>query len=303
MQCTSPKTAFVDAKTGAYIFYDDSRREIEREVVVRCGQCLSCRVSHAATWSTRAMHEARNHDATCFITLTYRPGEEPTTYEGWLADNQKFWKRLRRKFGAGVKFFGCLERGDNLGRPHSHFAVFGVDFKDDRKICGHRSGNDLFRSPTLEALWPHGMVSIGALTVESANYIARYTVKKLCGIQAAGELIDGERHFLDPNTGELTRLPYAKLLCSRRPAIGRDFVNRFTNDVVQGLRVVGGARVATPRSYLRWLRKDYPEVYAELLEERRLLFKRNLAEETPERCEVRDTVLRAQLGKRLERQL
>lgn len=301
MQCTSPKTAFVDAKTGAYVFYDDSRREIEREVVLRCGQCLSCRVSHAATWATRAMHEARNHEATCFVTLTYRPGEEPVSYEAWLSDNQKFWKRLRKKYGAGVRFFGCLERGDNLGRPHSHFGIFGVDFREDRKVCGHRNGNDIFRSETLEALWPHGMVSIGELTVESANYIARYTLKKLTGLQASGMLIDGERHFLDWQSGELTRLPYAKLLCSRRPGIARDFVDRFTNDVVQGLRVVGGARVATPRSYLRWLRKADPDLYAELVEERRLLFKRDLSEEAPARCEARDTVLRARLGGRLER--
>lgn len=304
MQCTSPKTAFVVAGTGEYIFFDDSRREIEREVVVRCGQCLSCRVSHAATWATRGMHELRRHEASAFLTLTYR--EPPTTYEAWLGDNQLFLKRLRNEFGAGIKYLGCLERGDQNGQPHSHLAVFGprgVDFERDRKVCGRSGDDELYRSATLERLWPHGISSIGAVTPESLNYIARYTLKKLTGAQAKGAVIDGVRHFVDWHTGELTRLPFARLLCSRRPGIGRYFVEEFSGDLRYGLRNNKGARIGTPRSYLRWLRKSDPDFYAELLEERRQEFKRDLSEEAPQRCEARDTVLRARLGNKLARSL
>ena len=74
----------------------------------------------------------------------------------------------------------CGEYGDKLGRPHYHAIIFGVTFVD-KKLWSIRRGNNLYRSATLEKLWPYGFSSIGTVNFETAAYVARYVTKKITG--------------------------------------------------------------------------------------------------------------------------
>lgn len=129
------------------------------------------------------MHEKKFHKESCFATLTYRTEElvwgaqAPTLYPKHL---QNFMKRLRKARGAGIKFFGCGEYGDDKHRPHYHLCLFGVDF-NDKKPISQKNGNWDYSSRELDDIWTHGRCHLGELTLQSASYVARYTLKKAFG--------------------------------------------------------------------------------------------------------------------------
>jgi hypothetical protein len=127
------------------------------------------------------MHEAKMHPKNCFITLTYNnehlPSDGSLNYEVF----QLFMKRLRKKYGKGIRFYMCGEYGDKLGRPHFHACLFGHDFADKKLWKTTDSKSKLYRSAELEKLWPYGFSSVGDVTFESAAYVARYIMKKVSG--------------------------------------------------------------------------------------------------------------------------
>ena len=96
-------------------------------VDVPCGQCIGCRLERSRQWAVRCMHEASLYENNCFITLTYNEDHIPS--DGSLKKDhfQKFMKRLRKKFGAGIRFFHCGEYGAELSRPHYHAILFNFD--------------------------------------------------------------------------------------------------------------------------------------------------------------------------------
>ena len=53
----------------------------------------------------RCVHEMQMHDASCFVTLTYRPECLPEGGSLLYADFQAFMKRLRKRIGVPVRFF------------------------------------------------------------------------------------------------------------------------------------------------------------------------------------------------------
>jgi len=295
MQCTSPKYAWPD-ESGRYVFHQDSRRELGAEVVVPCNQCIACRLRHAQTWTSRCEAELRQHSASCFTTLTYRPELRPLTRDAWRRDGRLYLMRMQEHFGPGQRYFGVLERGDMGGAPHFHFIEFGHDYREvDGEPIGKSKGHVIYRSALLERLWPHGHVLIGAVTPESIGYVARYTTKKLSGASARGVVIDGQRFWSDKD-GVLSPLPQAEVFCSRRPAIGSYFADTFGSDLIGGLRGHGGKRLPTPRSWLRRIKANDPALFEQIQSAAQLSIKRNLAEESPERCAVRAEVLEARLS-------
>ena len=56
----------------------------------------------------------------------------------------------------------------DFSRPHYHACLFNCFFGDRKRIPGGNSGSPLYRSDTLERLWPYGYSSIGDVTFESA---------------------------------------------------------------------------------------------------------------------------------------
>lgn len=206
----------------------------DRPISVPCGKCIGCQLERARQWAVRCMHEASLYDDNCFVTLTYNDDCLPPG--GTLVPEHfvLFMKRLRKKFGDGIRFFHCGEYGSKLERPHHHALLFNHDFADrERMLVGGDS--PLYRSSCLEKLWPYGFCTIGEVTFESAGYIARYSMKKVNGSSAAA-------HYAG-------RVP-EYLTMSRRPGIGRRWIESYYKSVyARDELIVNGVRTKPPRYY------------------------------------------------------
>lgn len=236
-----------------------------------CGRCIGCRLERSKQWALRCIHEASLHDQNCFITLTF--DDEYMNVGGSLdkRDFQLFMKRLRKKFGAGIRFFHCGEYGDQLERPHHHACLFGFDFPD--KVLFRAGKYRLYRSKALEELWPYGFCTIGSVSFDSAAYVARYVMKKVTGEMA-------EDHYQGRQPEYVTM--------SRRPGIARKWFEQFAGDVFPKDYInFKGMKLKPPRYY--------DEIFSLTNEEEMLLIKerrKKLAElspdNTPERLAVRE---------------
>ena len=126
------------------------------------------------------MHEASLHASNVFITLTYSDEFLPADKSLDYSHFQLFMKRLRKHFGVGIRFYMAGEYGSALGRPHFHAILFNFDFPD-KVFHASRGKHRVFRSASLEMLWPFGFSEIGSVTFQSAAYISRYIMKKVTG--------------------------------------------------------------------------------------------------------------------------
>ena len=211
----------------------------EPYAAVPCGQCLGCRLDWAADWALRCEKEAKLWPHNSFVTLTYTDDELPVggTTRSTVSKRefQLFMKRLRFELGEGIRFFATGEYGDQNDRAHYHAILFNCDFPDKLPWSKPR-GHTLYRSPTLERLWPYGFSTIGECTYQTANYVARYVVKKLRGSLADEQYADREPPFV---------------LMSRRPGIGADWYDLHKKDVYpEGTIVYGeGKRRRAPRYF------------------------------------------------------
>lgn len=260
-------------------------------VSVPCGRCIGCRLERSRQWAVRLMHEAQSHADAAFLTLTYDPEHLPAGGGLVKADFVKFMKRLRRtRPPRSVRYFHCGEYGSKKRRPHYHAIVFGVPF-EDRVFFKEESGNKLYRSPELERLWPFGASLIGAVTFESAAYVARYCVEKM---HFFGEFV---YEHIDPESGEVLPIQPEYVTMSLKPAIGREWFERFKGETYRDDSVVmRGIEMRPPRFYDRRFELEDPERLAELKAARKkkaLQFKEH---NTDERLRVREQVKLAQVN-------
>lgn len=254
---------------------------------VPCGRCIGCRLERSRQWAVRMMHEASLHEDNCFLTLTY--DEEHLPYDGSLDKRAfpLFMGRLR-KSGRKARYFHCGEYGEENGRPHYHACLFGCNF-GDRYAWASRNGNEAWRSPTLERLWPYGHCEIGSLTFESAAYVARYVTKKVTGERAA-------EHYtrVDPDTGEFFEIEPEFATMSRRPGLGRGWIEKFHSEVYPSDEVISrGYACKPPRYYDTYIEGLDPDVAAAVRAERRR--NRQFEDETAERLHVREVCVEAKL--------
>lgn len=268
------------------------RGSIRRALTLPCGQCIGCRLERARQWAVRCVHEAQLHEHNQFVTLTYR--DEALPHDGSLRyrDFQLFMKRLRRRFrGSRIRFFMCGEYGEQLHRPHYHACLFGLELTD-KEVWSVRQGVTLYRSPTLDALWEHGFVTVGDVTFESANYVARYVVKKVTGKRA-------EDHYtrVDLHTGEVSALVPEFVRMSLRPGIAAEWVQKYQSDVYT-FDVVHcrGSQMKPPRYYDKRLREVDDDAAAQIDAERYRKSLLTAEDSTPERLAVREKVARAALA-------
>ena len=188
------------------------------------------------------------HEESCFITLTMND-EYLATRENPLSldksEFQRFMKRLRKRYGKEIRYFHCGEYGEKNQRPHYHAIIFGLDFKD-KELFKVRDEIRLYTSESLAELWPHGFVTIGEVTYESAAYVARYVTKKIKGK-------DAEDHYIrwDPSTGEGIPIEPEYATMSRKPGIGKTWFDKYKNDVYPHDYVVikGEYKIRPPRFY------------------------------------------------------
>lgn len=258
------------------------------DTTLPCGQCIGCRLERSRQWAIRCMHEASLYDENCFVTLTFADDHLPDNRSLCVTHLQKFMKRLRKRFAPKtIRFYACGEYGEQFQRPHYHLCLFNHDFTDKYRWAKNR-GHQLYRSPTLEELWPYGNATLGTVTFESAAYVARYVTKKVTGAQAT-------QHYqmLDPSTGEIYQRRPEFTVMSRRPGIGHNWLSRFQTDVYPSDTVlVRGKLMKPPVYYDRAYELIHPEGMEHLRQERRK--KRKRQDETPRRLADRETVAIAQ---------
>lgn len=252
-------------------------------------------MERARQWAIRCVHESQLHEANCFITLTYE--NTPPGASLVYRDFQLFMKRLRKRFKKKIRFYMCGEYGEQFLRPHYHACLFGIDFEDKTPWRKNHAGDQLYRSASLERLWKHGNSELGAVTFQSAAYVARYVMKKI-----TGDLAQPHYTYLDEH-GELhSRTPEFNQM-SRRPGLAAPWLDRYLSDVYPHDCVVHqGKPGKPPRYYDNHYKKKNPLGYQYLKRDRIYAASQHAADNTPQRLQVKEKVAKAK-AKLLKRTL
>lgn len=273
-------------------FRPSPRANVTEKLQVPCGQCIGCRLERSRQWAIRCIHEAQLHPHNCFITLTFAPEHLPSPPTLDVRDFQLFMKRLRKKYGNGVRFFHCGEYGEQFGRPHYHACLFNFDFPD-KTLFKTTNGINLYVSKSLQELWPFGFSTIGEVTFESAAYVARYIMKKINGKQS-------EEYYtrVDPLTGEIYQARPEYTTMSRRPGLATGWYDRFSCDVYPSdFVIIRGQKMRPPRFYDNKLKRDFPLDFEALQFERFENAQLHVDNNTKDRLNVRHEVQLARLKK------
>lgn len=158
-----------------------------------CGACPECLRKRSNVWALRCYYESLFHAHSCMVTLTYdrfkrddrgnRIGNEELPVDSTLTVNKRhiqlFIKRLRKKFGSGIKYLCGAEYGSRTHRAHYHLILFGVDFPDRHYYKKSKRGNTIYMSSTLTSLWGHGICTVDSVTIKPsiAAYCTKYCAK------------------------------------------------------------------------------------------------------------------------------
>lgn len=293
MPCFHPLTAF-RLSNGSVVFAE--RGDVVKQLQLPCGRCVGCRLERSRQWAIRIMHESQCHDSNCFITLTYDDAHLPEGGSLKYPDFQRFMKRLRKSLpGRSVRYFVAGEYGDGLGRPHFHACIFGYDFSSSKlsPVRKNSQGDIIYSSDELSVLWPYGFSSVGALTFQSAAYVARYVLKKVTGSKS-----NAHYQVVEPDTGEIvgSRTPEFCAM-SLKPGIGSAWFSRFHSDVFPHDYVVANGHPSKPpRYYDVLLKRISPDVHESIAYDREVDALKRYQDNTPERLAVRETVANARLS-------
>lgn len=287
MPCYHPLTGYRTAG-GDVVFVE--RGDIVSQLDIPCGRCIGCRLERSRMWATRIMFEAQLHKSNSFLTLTYDDAHCPYPPSLNYPDVQLFLKRLRKRLAKPVRFYCVGEYGEQNARPHYHMILFGHDFREDRVPWRLSDQNMLYRSATLESLWPLGHSSIGDVTFESAAYCARYVLKKV-----TGDLADVHYRFVDAETGEVSMRVPEFCRMSLKPGIGGAWFDKYSSDVYSGhdFVVINGRKCKPPRYFDKLYKRLSRDDFVELKEARELRGYSQRAENLPSRLAVREEVQKA----------
>lgn len=203
-----------------------------QRILVPCGKCLDCLSVRRDSWTIRLKHELRNSISAHFITLTYDDDSLVFNDLGYpivvKKDVQDFMKRLRKRVEPNkIRYFCVSEYGENTLRPHYHMILFNFPLN-----------LDLYK--TLEQTWSLGHFHIGKVTQASIHYTTKYC------------LAYEDEEFRDAIT-DVERRERPFMLCSRRPAIGSNYLSDKNIDYHKnGLKnylVDSGRKIPLPRYY------------------------------------------------------
>lgn len=311
MSCFHPLTAYRVDGSRAYVWRSDTPGIVET-VKVPCGRCFGCRQDYASMMAMRCMHEAKMTPggvANCsFVTLTYDDEHLPEAGSLSVKDCQAFMKALRQHFNpprraeeseaewrkrfVRIRFFLGAEYGELKGRPHYHLLLFGVSFREDRKLCGKGKGGVYrYRSATLERVWGRGSCEVGSVTQASCAYVARYCMKKVTGPGAV-------EHYrrLNLETGELVQITPEFSLMSRRPGIGATWFAKYGRHCYAiDACIVDGRKVRVPRYYDKLMaRTDWLKLQ-EVKDKRVARAEEHAADNTRARLAVREECAKARM--------
>lgn len=239
MGCDVPLTAYrsqeFNPATGKYgLTFNPMKSLSGTPILVPCSKCIGCKLERSRQWAVRCKHEAQLHPENCFLTLTYSREHLPIDYSVHPRVMQLFFKKLRKSiYPKQVRFFLGAEYGDLNLRPHYHIILFNHDFHDKIFYETTPRGDQLYTSPALSKLWPYGLSTLGAVTFESAAYTARYSTKKITGPKASDFYLreHPDHHFICRVRPEFG-------LMSRRPGIGKGWLEKYKSDVYPSDEVI-----------------------------------------------------------------
>lgn len=305
MACNYPITAYKCEDGG--IVFDERKGAVACELRLPCGQCDGCRLERARQWAVRCVHESMMYEENIFLTLTYNDENLPDREELLYRDFQLFMKRLRKEVCyykksskhqgpyREIRFFMCGEYGEDNGRPHYHACIFNLDFQDKKIFKKTSAGSYIYTSETLDRIWGKGFATIGDVNFDSAGYVARYITKK--------SRKNMKEHFIDIETGEIFQKEDEFTKMSLKPGIGRRFYDKWKRDIFPHDHVVVNGKVMKPpKYYYKLLQEENENLYNELLEVRLEKSLGKAGDNTPERLETKELVLKASM-KFLKREL
>lgn len=157
-----------------------------------CGKCVDCLKRRVSSWSFRLKKEAERCSSALFVTLTYHPSTVPIPGDcrikdiskrkksaknkvcpcgmcsmrpiGLMSlckyDVQRFFVRLRKLSGKGVKYYAVGEYGENKQRPHYHAIIFNSTYDE------------------IDKAWDMGAVHFGDVRGASIGYTLKYMSKR-----------------------------------------------------------------------------------------------------------------------------
>lgn len=217
-------------------------------IALPCGKCLACKVNYAKNWASRCVLEASCWKYNWFVTLTYDE-DHIGNNELDRRDMQLFLMRLREKLGAGIRFFGCGEYGSKTHRKHYHLILFNCDLPDIKCLGKAPKGGYYYDSKILRETWSKGLVNVGDVTMESCNYVSRYCIKKVFGVD--------DKEFV---------------AMSRRPGIGQKFFEDHYKEIYDEDRIYfkfGNSLYQSPSRYFDKLFSNIdPLRFAEIKDKR-----------------------------------
>jgi len=264
MSCFSPiKGYYSDSfhKSGKRkLVFDERYASHSQPLKLPCGKCVGCHLETGRQMAVRCVHEAQMHDCNSFITLTYADDKLPSDGSIHRKHIVNFVKRLRFKFGNGIKVLYCGEYGGQTGRPHYHACLFGLDFPDRIAYGRDKEGTTLYTSPVLEQIWGFGNVTVGDVTFQSASYICRYVLKKAYSYDAFDKYVNKE-------TGVYMTPEF--IGHSRRPGLGYSWFMKYWRDIYPHDCVVfNGRKMRPPGYYDDLLLKIQPDMYYSIMANR-----------------------------------
>jgi len=209
------------------------------------------------------VHEGDVAGPAWMVTLTYAPDKVPENGSLNPRDPTLFLKRARASVESRLSYYLCGEYGERTDRPHYHLVLYGAPFLD-RELLTTRHGAPVYRSDCLDAWWNLGITEFTGLTYAGARYVAGYVRKKV-------RQRDSPDHYqrVDPASGEIVQIEREYGRMSRRPAIGRRWIERYWRDVYpRDFVVMDGMELKPPRYYDKWMEAKDPRLMMEVREQR-----------------------------------
>lgn len=253
------------------------------------------------------MHEAQMHSENQMLTLTYDDENlPPFPHSLDVKHHQLFMKSLRNYLAPKrIRFFNSGEYGEPtlennlIARPHWHTIIFGHAFTDLEAIKETKAGV-IYSSSTLTKIWQKGHASIIELSVETANYVAKYCIKKV-----GGDLANEHYEKTNPYTGEISNIRPEFATMSRKPGIAHKWLNKYFTDIYPSDQTIlkGGKQVKTPKYYDTQLEQSDPEMLKQIKDERKAFAFKHRKDATQRRLLTRELCTKAKLNDRKLQQL
>ncbi|UPW41118.1 replication initiator protein [Sigmofec virus UA08Rod_5492] len=230
------------------------------QINIPCNQCIGCRLQYSREWAIRIQKESTLYNANWFLTLTYDNENVPwidtvNTETGEIILGNplvpkhltKFMKNLRDHWERhynhkGIRFYACGEYGELNERPHYHICLMNFPIPVEELVLESHNmeGDEIFSCEKIEKIWGKGMIRLGALTWQSAAYVARYMIKKQKGPETKAY------YHSKGQIPEFTRM-------SRMPGIAREWYEEHKEEIYKNDELFipkrGGAIKLKPAKY------------------------------------------------------